>query len=73
MKISVRPGELNVEAMVFALREEVGKRLGPRLALEIEVTEQFHTSLDGKTPTFKRLLKPVPGAATIIKPDLNAR
>lgn len=73
MKISVRPGASQVEAMVFALREEVGKRLGPDLALEIEVTDQFLTSPDGKTPTFKRLLKANPMAATIIKPNLTAR
>jgi phenylacetate-CoA ligase len=57
MKISLRPGTANVETLVFALREEVRKRLGPELALEIEVTDQFFTSPDGKTPTFKRLIK----------------
>jgi phenylacetate-CoA ligase len=72
MKLSVRPGAANVGAMVFALREEVGRRLGPDLALEIEVTDQFLTSPDGKTPTFKRLLKLNPAAATVIKPNLTA-
>jgi len=57
MKISVRPGAADIEAMVFALREEVRKRLGPDLELEIQVTDQFLTSPDGKTPTFKRLLQ----------------
>src|SRR2546428_14091752 len=41
MKVSLRRGTQNVESMVFALRDEVGKRLGPDLALEIEVTDQF--------------------------------
>lgn len=70
MKISVRPELKNVEALVSAVGGEVRKRLGPRLALEIEVTEQFLTSADGKTPTFKRLTRsrapgtvPLPGVA----------
>jgi phenylacetate-coenzyme A ligase PaaK-like adenylate-forming protein len=57
MKISLRPGTPKVEALVFALRGEVCKRLGPDLMLEIEVTDQFLTSPDGKSPTFKRLVK----------------
>lgn len=68
MKISVRPDAANVAAMVFALREEVGKRLGPELALEVEVTDQFFTSPDGKKPTFKRLLAPNPAVVTVINP-----
>jgi phenylacetate-CoA ligase len=72
MKISVRPEAANVEAMVFALREEVGKRLGPSLALQIEVTNQFLTSPDGKTPTFKRLLQPSPASAIAGQPNLTA-
>jgi hypothetical protein len=49
------------------VRDEVKKRLGSGLALEVEVTEQFLTSPDGKTPTFKRLLNPS-GAGTIPMP-----
>jgi phenylacetate-CoA ligase len=73
MKISLRPGTPKEEALVFALREEVCKRLGPELALEIEVTDQFLTSPDGKTPTFKRLLKPGAPTATVLRPNLTAR
>jgi hypothetical protein len=58
MKVSLRPGAPKVEALVLRVREEVSKRLGPDLALEIEVTDQFLTSPDGKTPTFKGLIKP---------------
>lgn len=73
MKISVRPGAAGVEAMVFALREEVRKRLGPDLELEIEVTDQFLTSPDGKTPTFKRLLQPPAASVPIASiPHLTA-
>ena len=67
MKISVRPGATDVDGLVFNVRDEVRKRLGPDLALEVEVTEQFLTTADGKTPTFKRLVKP-DGAATLSLP-----
>jgi phenylacetate-coenzyme A ligase PaaK-like adenylate-forming protein len=71
MKLSVRPDAGNIAALVFALREEVGKRLGPDLELEIEITDQFLTSPDGKSPTFKRLLNPNP-AGLPIRPNLTA-
>jgi len=67
MKISIRPGVKDVEALVFAVRGVVAKRLGPELALEVEVTEQFFTSPDGKTPTFKRVIPPAP-ASTVPLP-----
>jgi phenylacetate-CoA ligase len=67
MKVSLRPGTPKAEALVFALREEVCKRLGPDLALEIEVTDQFLTSPDGKSPTFKRLIKP--GTMPVGRPE----
>ena len=69
MKVSLRPGTRDVEALVYALRAEVGKRLGPDLALEIEVTDQFFSTPDGKTPTFKRLVKPDAATAIVLKPD----
>ena len=47
----------------------MNKRLGPDLVLEIEVTDRFFTSPDGKTPTFKRLIKTDPAAASLLKPD----
>jgi phenylacetate-CoA ligase len=72
MKISVRPGASRVEAMVFALREEVGKRLGPDMVLEIEVTDQFLTSPDGKTPTFKRVKPGVAPGVRMVKTNLTA-
>ena len=68
MKISLRPGTTDVAGLVFNVRDEVRKRLGPDLALEVEVTEQFLTTADGKTPTFKRLVKP-DGAAALPLPD----
>jgi hypothetical protein len=58
---------------VFALREEINKRLGPDLALEIEVTDQFLTSPDGKTPTFKRLARPNASTPTPFHPTLSIR
>ncbi len=69
MKVSLRPGTRDLEALVYALRAEVGKRLGPDLALEIEVTDQFFSTPDGKTPTFKRLVKPDAATAIVLKPD----
>jgi phenylacetate-CoA ligase len=71
MKISLRSGTANIEGLVFALREEVGKRLGPELALEVEVTDQFLTSPDGKTPTFKRLTRPLAGTPPLFQPNLS--
>ena len=38
--------------------------------LEVEVTEQFLTTADGKTPTFKRLVKP-DGAMTLPLPNTS--
>jgi phenylacetate-CoA ligase len=73
LKISLRPGLANIEGLVFALREEVNKRLGPELALEIEVTDQFLTSPDGKTPTFKRLARPNASGPTLFHPNLSVR
>ena len=71
MKISVRPGAANTEALVFNVREEVRKRLGPDLALEVEITDQFLTSPDGKTPTFKRLVSPGSRPTATTAPDLT--
>ena len=55
MKVSIRPGTMNVGPLLSQLREEVMKRLGTNLSLTIEMTDQFLTSADGKTPTFQRL------------------
>lgn len=71
MKISVRPGAPEIEALVVALRREAGKRLGPELALEIQVTDQFLTSPDGKTPTFKRLFRAGPKSGAGIHQNLT--
>jgi phenylacetate-coenzyme A ligase PaaK-like adenylate-forming protein len=73
MRISLRPGTPKVEALVFALRGEVCKRLGPDLTLEIEVTDQFLTSPDGKSPTFKRLIRPSTPAAGVRESTLTTR
>jgi phenylacetate-CoA ligase len=71
LKLSVRPGVRDVERLVYAVREEVSRRLGPSLALEVEVTDQFLSSPDGKTPTFKRLFgrgpaEPAPASAALV-------
>ena len=58
MKLSVRPGTRDLEALVASVRGEVRQRLGERMQLAIEVTDQFVTSPDGKTPTFKRAFTP---------------
>jgi phenylacetate-CoA ligase len=71
MRISLRLGTPKVEALVFALREEVRKRLGPDLALEIEVTDQFLTSPDGKSPTFKRLVRDSTPTTGVREPTLS--
>ena len=54
LKLSLRPGAANPDALLARIREEVRLRLGSDLALEVEVTENFFRSPDGKTPTFKR-------------------
>jgi phenylacetate-CoA ligase len=56
MKISVRPQAAQLPALTDKVRAEVSKRLGPSMRLQIEVTDQFLTSPDGKTPTFKRMI-----------------
>ena len=71
MKISVRPDAANTGALLFNVREEVRKRLGPDLALEVEITDQFLTSPDGKTPTFKRLSAPGNRPTAPLAPDLT--
>jgi phenylacetate-CoA ligase len=55
LKLSVRPDAGEVSKLVGKIEIEVARRLGSGLALAIEVTDQFLTSPDGKTPTFKRL------------------
>jgi phenylacetate-CoA ligase len=71
MKISVRPGTSNVDALTSVLRADVSKRLGSGLALEIEVTDQFLTSPDGKTPTFKRFSTPAKPSAPATRHHLT--
>ncbi|HXJ55229.1 MAG TPA: hypothetical protein VNU68_01070 [Verrucomicrobiae bacterium] len=63
MKISTRPGAKNLSALVATVEGEVRKRLGPELALAVELTDRFYTSPDGKTPTFKRLTPAVDASA----------
>jgi phenylacetate-CoA ligase len=58
MKIAVRPSARNVDAMVGRLHKELARRLGTQMAIEIEQTEEFERSADGKTPAFKRLFRP---------------
>ena len=72
MKVSLRPGTRDVEAMTAALRGEVRKRLGPDLVLDIEVTDQFFTSPDGKTPTFKNLIRADTSTAPPLRPAPTA-
>jgi phenylacetate-CoA ligase len=57
MKLSLRPHTPNVNTLLSLLGAEVQKRLGPEFHLDIELTDQFLTSPDGKTPTFKRLVQ----------------
>ena len=61
MKIAVRPGARNVGPMLGVLNEEVRRRLGSQMEIEIEQTEEFERSADGKTPAFKRLFRAEPG------------
>ena len=58
MKISLRPGTSGLPQLLSTLEGEVRRRLGPELGLKIEVTDEFLSSPDGKTPTFKRLPSP---------------
>jgi phenylacetate-CoA ligase len=75
MKLSVRPGVGDLEALLSELRRQVEKRLGPTLALDLEVTDRFLTSPDGKTPAFKRAfdsrkMSPAPQADGVPAPDV---
>ena len=54
MKICCRPTAKNTDALVAAVRHEVTKRLGPGLALKIDLSDDFVRSGEGKTPTFLR-------------------
>jgi phenylacetate-coenzyme A ligase PaaK-like adenylate-forming protein len=54
VKLQMRPGREGEGSMIAELRQEIGKRLGDSVALRIEITDQFVTSADGKTPTFIR-------------------
>ena len=67
LKLSVRPEAVEVPRLVSKVETEVQRRLGPGLGLAIEVTDQFLTSPDGKTPTFKRLRAGVPTADAAIQ------
>ncbi|MEY2408767.1 MAG: hypothetical protein QOF48_1437 [Verrucomicrobiota bacterium] len=69
LKISLRRGVQQPDALVFKVRDEVKKRLGQTLALEVEITEKFLTSPDGKSPTFKRLLNPAGSGAVPLPRD----
>jgi phenylacetate-CoA ligase len=60
MKIAVRPNARSVDAVVGRLHEELARRLGTQMAIEIVQTEEFERSADGKTPAFKRLFRPEP-------------
>jgi phenylacetate-CoA ligase len=55
LRLSLRPGVAGVPALVERVGAEVRRRLGAGLKLDIELTDQFLTSPDGKSPTFKRL------------------
>jgi phenylacetate-coenzyme A ligase PaaK-like adenylate-forming protein len=58
LKLSLRPGTADPGDLVRRVESEVRRRLGPDLKLTVELTDQFLTSPDGKTPTFKRLPAP---------------
>jgi phenylacetate-CoA ligase len=60
LKLSVRPQVPDLPALLARVQAEVSRRLGPDLELTVEITDQFLTSPDGKTPTFKRLPTPPP-------------
>jgi phenylacetate-CoA ligase len=64
MKVAVRPSARDVDAMVGKLHEELVRRLGTQMSIEIEQTEEFERSADGKTPAFKRLFRPVRNQAS---------
>lgn len=55
LRLSVRPSAADRAALTERVGAEVRRRLGPGLKLTVELTDQFLTSPDGKTPTFKRL------------------
>ncbi len=70
LKLSVRPEAAEVPKLVAKVEAEVKRRLGPGLALEVEVTDQFFTSPDGKTPTFKRI-RPGEASEVTASPGLS--
>ena len=54
LRISLRPASGSPAAVLGRIRGEVMQRLAPDMSLDVEVTEDFLRSPDGKTPTFKR-------------------
>lgn len=54
VRLSLRPKAVGTEALLAKVRTEITKRLGENVALDVEVTDTFETSPDGKTPTFLR-------------------
>ena len=54
LRLLLRAGGEDFEALLKKLRVEVGQRLGPEMKLRVEITDVFVTSPDGKTPPFIR-------------------
>ena len=73
LKLSVRAEGAALAALLATVQEEVRKRLGPALALEIEVTDRFLTSPDGKSPTFRRAFGPAVNSASSSPSLITAR
>lgn len=53
-KIAPRAGVTGLEAIRSRVAEELRARIGPGVALEVEVTDRFVTNRDGKTPPILR-------------------
>ncbi|HUR44576.1 MAG TPA: hypothetical protein VMZ27_01780 [Candidatus Saccharimonadales bacterium] len=58
MKVALRPVARDVTRTLSTLHKEVERRLGSEMTIEIQQTEEFERSADGKTPAFKRLFTP---------------
>lgn len=64
-KIGFRPEASGRESLVRGIKNELRARLGPEIALEVEVTDRFLTNADGKTsPILHR-----PGARSVEEMD----
>ena len=71
MKVAFKPKARDAAGTIARLHHEVERRLGTEMTIEIQQTEEFERSADGKTPAFKRLFIPEGSRAAQPEPVNN--